>query len=101
MRDRVKVDVVTDAQIALKRVARPSFKRSHILREDLVVMESHVTTIKLNRPIYVGFAVLDLSKLWMYDFHYNKMTKSFKNINLCFTDTGKYFLIIQISTKLL
>ena len=40
----------------------------------------------LNKPSYIGFTVLDLSKWKMYDFHYNFIKKSF-NAELLFTDT--------------
>ena len=40
----------------------------------------------LNKPIYIGFAVLDLGKWKMYDFHYNFIKKNF-DAELLFTDT--------------
>ena len=67
------------------------------LHEDLVLMETAVTNLVLNKPVYVGFSVLDLSKLLMYQFHYQKMLPLYPNkINLCFTDTDS--LLYEIGT---
>ena len=49
----------------------------------------------LNRPIYVGMAIVDLSKLLMYDFHYNYMLKKY-NIKVMFADTDS--LCYEIKT---
>ena len=41
----------------------------------------------LNKPIQVGFTVLELSKLLMYEFHYDYMKKKYPEAKLFFTDT--------------
>lgn len=57
LRKRVNVEIITDRRIALKRVAKPSFKRSEILNENLVIIQNNIFNLKLNRPIYVGFSM--------------------------------------------
>ena len=49
-----------------------------------------------NKPIYVGFAVLELSKWLMYDFHCNFIKKHF-DTELLFTDIGS--LTYEIKSK--
>ena len=88
LRNRVNIEVVTNEDKALKRVAKPSFKRSLKIRNDMVLIQTHMAKVKLNRPIYVGFTVLETSKLHMAQFHYDKMLQWFDDITLCFTDTG-------------
>ena len=45
-------------------------------------------TLTLNRQAYVGMCILDLSKMLMYDFHYNYIKKKYNNrARLLFTDT--------------
>ena len=87
LRKRISVEVITDEGIAKKRMCKPTFKRSYTIRDDLVIMEHHCTSLELNRAIYTGFTVLELSKLWMYEFHHKKMRKWFSDIQLLFSDT--------------
>ena len=96
LRNRINVEVITKKEIALKRVCKPTFKRSQALREDLVVVQTAITNLKLCKPIYIGFSVLDLSKLLMYTYHYDKMLTKYNDIQLCFTDTDS--LLYEIKT---
>ena len=66
LQKREQVDVITDAATLRKRVAKPSFYRTMPITGDLAVIQCKVQTLTLNRPIYVGFTVLELSKLHMY-----------------------------------
>ena len=73
------------------------FERFRIFNEDLVGIENKVTNLVLNKPVYVGCTILDLSKTIMYDFHYNVMTPRYgSNLNLLFTDTDS--LMYEIFT---
>ena len=64
LRNRVSAEIITNRQAALK-LCKPNMKRSYNIHENLVVIEKTIETLKLNKPIYVGFTVLELSKLWM------------------------------------
>ena len=68
-----------------------------MFNENLFAINRIKEELVLNRPIYVGMAILDLSKLFMYDFHYNYMLKKYdrKNIKLMFTDTDNLFYEIK------
>ena len=55
-------------------------------------------TLTLNRPAYVGMCILDLSKMLMYDFHYNYIKKMYNNrARLLFTNT--YSLTYEIEAE--
>ena len=66
------------------------------IRSDLVVIQNAVSNLELNKPAYIGFSVLDLSKLHMYKFHYEKMLSMYEdNVRLCFTDTDSLLYEIE------
>ena len=54
MRKRVNIEIVQTKKQALKRVAKPSFKRAKIFRENLVAIHCTKPTLVLNRPIQVS-----------------------------------------------
>ena len=96
LRNRVNVEVFTKRDVALKRACKPSFKRSMTMRPDIVVMQNAVSNLELNKPVYIGFSVLDLSKLHMYKFHYEIMLSRYEdNVRLRFTDTDSFLYEIE------
>ena len=99
--NRVNVDIITDAALIRKRVAKPSFCRGMPVSDDLAIIQCKVQTITLNRPIFVGFTVLELSKLHMYDFHYSHMKTKYPSANelkLLFTDTDSLAYAIETNS---
>ena len=86
LRKRVNVKLVNNEKDYVKYVSRPTFVSQKTLDKNLVAIHKVKPVLLLNKPIYVGFCVLDLSKLLMYDWHYNYFVKRF-DCSLCFTDT--------------
>ena len=88
LRKRINFEIVTSRNIALKKISKPNFNRVKKFRDDMLGLHFTKPVLKLNRPIQVGFAVLDLSKYLMFDFHYNSWLKIFPKSVLLFTDTN-------------
>uniref|UniRef100_A0A1I7X6A5 DNA-directed DNA polymerase n=1 Tax=Heterorhabditis bacteriophora TaxID=37862 RepID=A0A1I7X6A5_HETBA len=99
VRERVDVRLITDKDKIVKLASKHNFKRTIMYNKDLVAVEMEKTNIVLDKPIYVGFAILDLSKYLMYNFHYNIMQKKYgyENVQLCYQDTDS--LIYDIKTE--
>ena len=86
LRKRVNVKLVNNKKDYIKYTSRPTFVSQNIFDKNLVAIHKTKPALMLNKPIYIGFSVLDLSKLLMYDWHYNYFAKKF-NYSLLFTDT--------------
>ena len=86
VRKRVDVRLINKEKDYLKVVSRPTFVSQKILDKNLVAIHKIKPVLLLNKPIYVGFTILELSKKIMYDWHYNYFIKKF-DCSLLFTDT--------------
>lgn len=97
VRKRVTVKLVNELSQALKYNSKPNLKTWEILDDNLVYFVLEKTLAKLNKPIYTGFAVLELSKLFMNRFHYEKILEwyDYKKVDLIFTDTDSLCYLIQ------
>jgi hypothetical protein len=98
VRKHIKVEICNTKERVRRLVAKPSFKSFKIFTDDVAAVHNDVDCVKLDKPIYVGFAVLERSKELMFDFHYNTMKAKYgDNIRLCFTDTDS--LCYHIKTE--
>ena len=88
----------TIRQQNLKLASKPHCRNQRIFNEGLAVVDMERTTLLINRPFYVGFTVLELSKLHIYETHYNHFVPLYgRNCRLIYSDTDS--LIYQIRTE--
>ena len=87
LRKRIKIRVVKNSQDFIKYTSRPTCVNWKVFENNLAAIHEEKISLTLNKPIYVGFTVLELSKWGMYSFHYNFMKKKFEHLLLLFTDT--------------
>ena len=81
-----------------KLVNNPQLKSWTLWGESYGLFELNKKTVKLNKPIQVGVTVLELSKVHMYDFHYNYFLKKYGDkTKLLFTDTDS--LCYEVETN--
>ena len=98
LRKRVDVNFVRkNEDNKLRRlIASPSFARANIFDDDLAGIQMHKSHLLLNRPVYIGLRVFDLSKHLMYNFYYNEMKTQYgERCQLLYTDTDSLLLEIQ------
>ena len=88
VRKYIDIKLVCTEDKVVKLASKLEYNGFKILSDSLWAVKMNRETVKLNKPIYVGFTVLDLSKLLMYDFHYNYIAAKYgPNAQLLFTDT--------------
>jgi len=73
LRKRVNIRLVTDPKKLIRAAGKSTFKRSTIVNSDLVLVETARTKIYMNRPIALGFFILEMAKLVMYRFYYEAL----------------------------
>ena len=86
LRKRINVRLVNKTEDFLNYTNRQTYITHKIFGKDYAAIYEIKLVLILNKLIYVGFSVLDLSNWKMYDFHYNFIKKNF-NDELLFTDT--------------
>ena len=73
IRKHRNIKLVTNREAYLKLVMKPNFKSGVRFGENLMGCEMGKIKVVMNKPVYLGQAILDLSKIVMYKFHYDYM----------------------------
>ena len=97
VREHRHLDLVKTAEKAQKLCSKPTFRGYKIFHDNLIAIERYKSVVNLNKPIYTGVTVLDLSKLHMYQFHYEFIKKEYPGDKslLTFSDTDSLLYVLQ------
>lgn len=96
--NRFKVSICTVGSSFSEKLNSPLYLRHEIINPDLAIVFEHYEKLNVKRPYYIGFSILEISKLIMYDFFYNVLQDHFgeKGVELIYSDTDS--LAIQVKT---
>ena len=87
--------VITDKKRS-KLVSEPNYHTMNYISEDLSIIEMKRTKVKMNKPIYLGLSILEISKFLMYEFWYDYMKpKHGHNVKLCYMDIDSFIMNIK------
>ena len=92
------IKLVTTNERRNKLVPEPNYHTSKQFSENLLAIEMKKTKVKMNKPVYLGQAIFDISKTLMNEFWYDYIKPKYQEkAKLCYMDTDSF--IIHIKTE--
>ena len=90
------IKLLTTGKKRSKLVSEPNYHTINLISEDLSIIEMKKTKVKMNKPIYLGLSILEVSKILMYEFWYDYMKPKYNdNVKLCYMDTDSFIMNIK------
>ena len=98
LRKLAKNDFEKDLFKLMNNAVLLNYHTMNYMSVDLSIIEMNKTEVKMNKPIYLGISILDISKILMYEFWYDYMKPKYNdNVKLCYMDMDSF--IMNIKTK--
>ena len=96
MRKNRNIKLVTTERRRNYLVSQPNFHTAKFITENLLVIEMRKTQILMNKLVYLGLAILDLSKTVMYELWYDYVKRKYgKNVKFCYMDTDSFIVLVK------
>ena len=96
IRKHSDIKLVTTDKKRSKLVSEPNYHTMNYISEDLSIIEMKKTKVKMNKPIYLGLSILEISKILMYEFWYDYMKPKYNDsVKLCYMDTNSFIMNIK------
>ena len=90
------IKLVTTDKKRSKFVSEPNYHTINLISEDLSIIEMKKTKVKMNKPIYLGLSILEISKILMYEFWYDYTKPRYdNNVKMCYMDTDSFIMDIK------
>ena len=91
VRNHRDIKIVTTNERRSKLASEPNYHSTKYISKDFLIMEMQKTEVKMNKPIYLGQAILDISKTLMYEFWCDyRQSKYGDKVNVCYMDTDRF-----------
>ena len=82
VKNRINVKLTNNEKDFLKCIAKLSNISHKIFHNNVVAIRKRKAALKLDKPVYIGMCILELSKVLIYEFHYDYIKKNMaKNQN--------------------
>ena len=95
IRKHRNIKLVTTNKKRSKLVSEPNLELN-LISENLSIIEMKKTKIKMNKPIYLGLSILEISKILIYEFWYDYVKPKYNdNVKLCYMDTDSFVMNIR------
>ena len=96
VRNHRDIRIVTSDKRRSILASEPNYHSTKYISKDLLIMEMKKTEVKMNKPIYLGQAILDISKTLMYEFWYDYIKPKYGDkARLCYMDTDSFIMHIK------
>ena len=96
VRNHRDIRLVTADKKRCQLISEPNYHTTKRFSEDLIAIEIKKTEIKMNKPIYLGLAILGISKTLMYEFWYDYLKPKYDNtMGLCYVDTDSFIFYVE------
>ena len=90
------IKLVTTDKKRSKLVSEPNYHTMNYISEDLSIIEMKRAKVKMNKPIYLGLPMLEISKILMYEFWYDYMKPKYgNNVKFCYMDIDSFIMSIK------
>ncbi|XP_057290302.1 uncharacterized protein LOC130612992 [Hydractinia symbiolongicarpus] len=96
LRSHRNIQFVTNEKKYTKLVMKPNFKGENYFSSHLMGVDMGKTEEKMNKPVHIGQALLEMSKIVMYEFHYDYMQPQYgSKLRVCYMDTDSFVYHIR------
>ena len=90
------IKLVTTDKRRNQFMSEPSYNTTKYFSENLLAIEMKKIKVKMNKPVYLGLSILEISKTLMYEFLYYYMKPKYNdNVKLCYMDTDSFIMHIK------
>ena len=96
VRNHRDIKLVTTDERRNKLASEPNYHSTKYISKGLLVMEMRKVEVRMNKPIYLGQAILDISKTLMLEFWYDYIVPKYGDkVKLCYMDTDSFVMFIK------